>query len=332
MHKTVKNAMLPIRLLWIDWMKVLATFAVVYGHFFSAGDIYTFVFNLQSFCVISGFLYKKPTTWRNCLKKNFWQLMVPTVILSFVMHLEAYVRALLTGGHYDISWLWFFEWLLLGHRWCMGPCWYFYTLIIIRIIMQVLPERRLLYGLLFVILSALAIWFHEIGFEVSNANVNVVVCMPFFLIGVFLKPLKSAFSGLHNYYLEVFLFVVAVMMIMASAHYNGYVWMYLNGIGNNYALFLLGGMAGTLMLFILSLWLSRLKYVYMVHTLSKGTIIIIGLHIIIVRRLFALPDRLWFEDLLASMLILLLFVPIISLVERFFPILIGQGPQKRKKN
>ena len=113
------------RIMWLDWMKVWATLAVIWGHFFSKGDIYVFVFNLQVFCVISGFLYKKAPDWKTCIRKCFWQLLVPTVILSILMHLEAYFRCMALGTSYDISLPWFFEWLLLGHRWCMGPCWYF---------------------------------------------------------------------------------------------------------------------------------------------------------------------------------------------------------------
>ena len=83
-------------------------------------------------------------------------------------------------------------------------------------------------------------------------------------------------------------------------------------------------MAGAMMLYIVSLWLSRLPYRQMVLTLSKGSLLIIGLHIVIVRRLTELPDRLWGEDLLFSLMILFFFVPVIQLVERFCPLLIGQ--------
>ena len=172
-------------MVWLDWMKVWAILAIIWGHFFSAGHVYLYVFSVQAFCLISGFLYKKSPDWKTCIRKCFWQLFVPTVLLSVIMQLEAYFRCLAMGTAYDISWPWFFEWLLLGHRWCMGPCWFFYTLIVMRLIMQALPERKWVYGLLFVAFSAGAIFLHSIGYEVSNANVNVLVCMPFFLIGVF---------------------------------------------------------------------------------------------------------------------------------------------------
>lgn len=190
--------------------------------------------------------------------------------------------------------------------------------------MQALPERKWAYALLFVVLSAGAIYLHHIGFEVSNANVNVLVCMPFFLVGVFLKPMKAVLSGSHNYLAEVGLLAMAVVVVYLCGEYNGYVWMYKNGYGNSFALYIIGGMAGLTMLYILSLWLSRLPYRQMVLTLSKGSILIIGLHIIIVRRLTELPDRMWGEDLLFSLLILFSFIPLIRLAELFFPLMLGK--------
>ncbi len=312
------------RLVWLDWMKVWAILSIIWGHFFSDGHIYLYVFSLQVFCVISGFLYKKPSNWKTCIQRCFWQLLVPTIIMSTMMHLEAYLRCKALGLTYDISWPWFFEWLLLGHRWCMGPCWYFYSLIVMRLIMQLLPEKKWVYAVLFAMLSGGALLLKSIGFEASNANINVLVCMPFFLIGVFIKRWKNVFSSLHNCVIEMFLFIISFALVILCGNYNGYVWMYLNGFGNNYLLFILGGMAGTAMLFSISLWLSRLSHWHMIYTLSKGSILIIGLHIIIVRRLTELPSRIWGEDLLASVLILLCFIPIIYFAELYFPIILGR--------
>lgn len=319
-----QNCQVVTRMVWLDWMKVWAILSIIWGHFFSSGHLYLYVFSVQVFCVISGFLYKKSPDWKTCITKCFWQLFVPTVILSTLMHLEAYLRCLALGQQYDISWPWFFKWLLLGHRWCMGPCWYFYSLIVMRLIMQLLPEKKWVYAILFVLLSGGAIYLHAIGYEASNANINVLLCMPFFLIGVFLKPWKSVYNDLHSFLFETLLLVVSVALIVFCGYYNGYVWMYLNGYGNNYVLYIIGGMAGTAMLYVLSLWLSRLPYRTMIQTLSKGSILIIGLHIILVRRFTELPDRIWVEDFVLALLILLAFVPVIRMTEMFFPILLGR--------
>lgn len=317
----MESNMISNRIVWLDWMKVWAILAIIWGHFFSAGHLYLYVFSVQVFCVISGFLYKRSPNWKTCIKKAFWQLFVPTLIMSILMRYEMLLRS--SGGSV-LSWLWFFKWLLLGHRWCMGPCWYFYSLIVMRLIMQILPEKKWAYAILFISLSIGAIYLNHIGIHISNANVNVLVCMPFFLIGVFLKPLKSVLSELRNYYAESAIFLVSITLVTVCAHYNGYVWMYLCEYGNNYALYVLGGMSGTTMLYIVSLWLSRLPYRNMMMTLSKGSIMIIGLHIIIVHRFSELPNRVWEEDLLMAILILLAFVPLVRFAELFFPILLGR--------
>lgn len=312
------------RIVWLDWMKVWAILAIIWGHFFSEGHVYLYVFSVQVFCVISGFLYKKSPDWKTCIQKCFWQLFVPTVIMSIMMQMDAYLRCLVHGQQYDISWPWFFQWLLLGHRWCMGPCWYFYSLMVMRLIMQALPEKKWVYVLLFFVLSAGAVYLHSTGIEISNANTNVLVCMPFFLIGVFMKPLKNLSSQLHNYTIEIAMFVLSTFLIILCGKYNGFVWMYLCEFGKNYFLYIIGGLAGTMLLYTVSLWLSRLPYRNMIFMLSKGSIVIIGLHIVIVRQLTELPDRMWVEDLVLSLLILFSFVPVIRLTELFFPLLLGR--------
>lgn len=312
------------RIVWLDWMKVWAIITIIWGHFFSAGHVYLYVFSVQVFCVISGFLYKKSPNWITCIEKCFWQLLVPTMIMSTIMHLDAYIRCMALGKQYDISLLWYFKWLLLGHRWCMGPCWYFYSLIIMRLIMQALPNRKWVYATLFVAISVAAICFRSVGVEISNANTNVMVCMPFFIIGLFLKPIKELLNRLYNYFVELILLVFSIIGVVLCGNYNGYVWMYLCEFGNNFFLYILGGVAGTVMLYVISLWLSRLPYKNMIMTLSKGSIVIIGLHIIIVRRLTELPNRMWGEDLIFAILIILTFVPMIRLTELFAPILLGR--------
>ena len=318
------------RLVWLDWMKVWATLAVIWGHFFSEGHVYLYVFSVQVFCLISGFLYKKSDSWITCVKKCFWQLFVPTVIMSVIMQLEAYFRCVAVGLDYDISWSWYFEWLILGHRWCMGPCWYFYSLIVMRIIMQSIPEKKWVYVLLFIALSAGAVYLNSMKVEVSNANVNVLVCMPFFLIGVFIKPFKEKLTSFNKYPIEIGILILVVGFVYLCGHYNGYVWMYLCGYGDYYILYIIGGMAGTAMLYIISLWLSRRPYQKMIILLSKGSILVIGLHIPIVNRLTELPVRFWCEDLFFAIIILFAFVPLIRLAEVYFPIILGRYYNHRK--
>ena len=138
-----------------------------------------------------------------------------------------------------------------------------------------------------------------------------------------MKPLKSVANNLHSYFVEAALALVAVLLVFLCGKYNGEVWMYLCGYGHYYGLYLVGGFAGTLMLYVLSLWLGRLGQSDMTTTLAKGSILIIGLHIVIVRRLTELPDRFWIEDFLLSVIILLFFIPVVRMAEKYFPLLLG---------
>lgn len=309
------------RIAWLDWMKVLAILSIIWGHFFSAGYQYLYVFSVQVFCVISGFLYHPAPDWRTCLVKNVRQLMVPTLILSIVMQLEAYARCMAEGTSYDVPLPWYLENLLLGHRWCMGPCWFFYTIFLIRLLMQLVPRRWWMYVGLLVVSGAGAI---ALTIESENAWTNVLVCLPPFAIGLLLQPLKERLVAFHHVAAEVPMLLLSVPLVWLCGRYNGEVWMYLCGYGNNFAGFLVGTLAGTAMLYVLSLWLSRMPSTTMVDTLSRGSILIVGLHIIIVRRLMELPDRFWPEDLFFSVFILMAFYPIIRLVQRYCPWLMGQ--------
>ena len=154
--------------------------------------------------------------------------------------------------------------------------------------------------------------------------------LPMFLLGVFLQPLREWLTRLHNYKFEVVLSVLAVAIILFCGEYNGYVWMYRCGYGNSFLLFVVGALGGIMLLYVVSLWACRLLYSSIVEKLSSGSILIVGIHIIIVRRLMELPNRTWGEDLLFSLMILLAFYPIIILTERYCPILLGQYRRKGK--
>ena len=146
--------------------------------------------------------------------------------------------------------------------------------------------------------------------------------MPFFLIGIFLKNIKN--YQIDNIPMQMIILIIAILVLFWSSYNNGNVWMFRGEYGNNYFLFLIGGVAGATTLYIMANWLSKIPYHNMVVWISKGSIAIIGLHIIVVRRLIDLPNRLWIEDLFFSIMILFSFVPLIRILDIYFPTLLGK--------
>ena len=99
--------------------------------------------------------------------------------------------------------------------------------------------------------------------------------------------------------------------------------------GKNILLFFIGGIAGTCAVFVISFFVKSYKPIAVV-TISKGTIIILGFHQLLIRlfdRLPAIFHSVFFEYVVA-LLILLTFIPIIRLTEKYFPVLLGYRASK----
>lgn len=65
------------RLNWLDYMKVIGIFLIVSGHYFPPNYAILYVFSVQLFFIISGFLSKKEPT-KIFRQKIFRQLILST--------------------------------------------------------------------------------------------------------------------------------------------------------------------------------------------------------------------------------------------------------------
>jgi hypothetical protein len=91
--------------------------------------------------------------------------------------------------------------------------------------------------------------------------------------------------------------------------------------GGNIILFLLGGISGTVMIWALSVLYGCAPKIIVI--ISRGTIIILGLHKIFIDLVwtFVTPSVL---DVVFAALILLLFIPFIIATEIYFPLMAGK--------
>ena len=103
--------------------------------------------------------------------------------------------------------------------------------------------------------------------------------------------------------------------------------MYHCNYGGNMFLFLVGALAGTIMIWALSKFLGFAPKGLVV--ISRGTIIILGFHKILIdlARTFFTPSV---YDVVFATLILLLFIPLIIAIENYFPLMAGKYRIKYK--
>ena len=100
--------------------------------------------------------------------------------------------------------------------------------------------------------------------------------------------------------------------------------MYLNGFGSNYIMFIMGSISGTILIFIISKYLSCFKSKQII-ILSTGSIAILGFHMIILnftRSILTTPS--W-KDYIMAVGIMILFIPKV-ITELIEPIIIEGIP------
>ena len=182
------------RLNWLDWMKAIGIGLIVYGHFFSLGDIYVYVFSVPLFFLISGFLCKKESTNRIFWEKVWYNLVIPLLIICTMNYLwGAFVGYFLSSSHLlPKNPLLFYGNLLIGRG--LGTFWFVYTLIILKIILQYtrMTYFHIVWFLLFLFLAYII---NNYDFEVMGNHPfkapwsipNTFVSYPFFIIGYSLR-------------------------------------------------------------------------------------------------------------------------------------------------
>ena len=329
------------RVLWIDWMKVLAIYLIIAGHLSVPGDHFIYVFSVPAFFILSGLLFKSEP-WSVQLSKIGWNLIVPMALLflidwvfSILLKIKSFDlhQALMTPVRAAIG----MQGENYGRYGGLGALWFVYTLVICRVLLQGIltigKEKRVSWALLIVINAVflgLGILYHQKGGNRFNAIIDVLLAFPFFSIGYLLSPVRNQFPRISSGWLWASLPFWA-FIVWICGRYNDTVYLYNCDYGNNLLLCLTGGVAGFFLLSGLSLLLERLLgEKRAVRILGGGTIIILGLHVILVLtyelfiRTALNPASRGFELYVVALVILLAFIPVILFCRNHLPLLFGK--------
>lgn len=325
------------RIQWIDLMKSIGMLMVIWGHCFPDGFIaFIYLFNVPVFYLISGFLSKHAKSLKEFWSKLWITLIVPYLILCGIKDLgdiiehfgeNGYVYtifAILTGFH------------SLGDYSGCGNLWFVYTLAIIKIIHQYCIHTKRDYFIALLISIIGWVVYNKCFEHVSFAYTCVFGAMPYYLLGSYAKKyhheMISAFvQKVSN--MQTAKFAFAFMLLILSAvgisTLTGEIMMYKSEYGQNVFLALLGGIIGSLCVFILSVYLNRCK-IRLSYYISIGTIVILCFHRDINHPLLKIIDKLdlgivanGMATLLSSFIVLLCFIPIIYVIKKYVPIILG---------
>ena len=312
---------------WIDWMKALGIYLIVLGHFYSVGEKFIYIFHVPLFFVISGFLNKKEVDGRVFWRKLWYNLAVPMLLMAVLNFCYHCILMAFNGSLAVVDAYWFVRNLAFGMVAGLDTLWFVYTLILLKIIYQFCHSDKLFYYLT-VIMLALAFAYNHNDFSgypfflnEPNAIIDVCTAYPFFAFGVLMRNYKEILNALNNKVVYIAAFACGLLLVSLCSVYNGYVGLFGCNYGGNILLFLVGAIAGTVMIWALSKLLGSSPKI--INIVSRGTIIILGFHKILI-------DLVWIFftpsvfDVVFAILITLLFIPLIIATAKYFPLLAGK--------
>lgn len=336
---TTLNASAPKRKNWIDWMKSVGMLVIIWGHAFPTGlTSFIYSFNVPLFFIISGYLFKKETSTGTFFKKNLYSLIIPYLLLCLIKDFS----------HITKHWNNFAELMncpigiLTGfHTFNDAPAaknlWFVYTLFILKIIFQFVDNRNR--NMLLLLLAGLGGTFvmNLYGCNPAWAVTDTFAALPFFMFGYIVSNrygvcLDNFISSVKtkNILLPLLGFLLPMLLLLFVSDCNGEVRMFKGYYGENLLLFLLFGLLGSIAVFFLSVALDNVRSRF-IPIISIGTMVILEFH----RDLYHPFGKIVKEystgvvdegllSLLFSAVVLLLFIPVVMILQRFFPLILGK--------
>ena len=308
------------RIAYIDTAKTICIFLMIVGHW-TSNDIlnrYIYSFHMPALFIISGFLYK-PKSWVETILSfgipiTFYSLINLCVLIftneismSSIFSKELFFRLFhyrygLGDGLYRGDW---FIWALLGLRLLYGDI---DQLKKIKKYYIVISCCALLY-------MSLQTYFISINALFRGWYIGLLIpSMPFFCLGFFLKD--KQWKPYHQPYYILALLSISFISIPLI---NGFCSINSNSYGLSYSLFFINAVASSLLLFIISSYIPSTTFCTII---SKGTLLILGLHIPIMHILDSiLPNC--FDHIIPIITLLLCYYPILWL-DNWCPLLLGK--------
>ena len=316
------------RVLWIDVLRGIAIFLVVFGHIGNGLDdffIWTSPVKMPLFFAISGFLYNASTGIK--IKHLFFRLGIPYCIFSFMPVLL--IHSIYTGSALDYIVKFVFGWFI--------PT-FFFTSLLFRI--EVIYLKNLKYVLTSSIFIALLGYIiPETQWMKTCVFRTILISQLFMVIGYLWK--KFFYTKKFQLNIPIFILNIALYSLLTFATYKYYpnqsIDVHLSNYYNVVVCFILiiSGMY-LIYLIIRCLEFYFLKYKPVKHTL--GVLSIIGKYSIVIFLLqgplsfvfsrtlavvYPLDNKSWITSLVYSSLIVCISVIISIFIDKRYPKLLG---------
>lgn len=322
--------MMVQRINWIDWGKAFAIYLVVLGHLLSKDGMegkihdYIYLFHMPFFFFISGLLFKvKKNNVREVVSRIWHSLIIPYIFLNLLSDIFL-IPSWILGREWPVNNVIYF--LTADGRGEPGPTWFLVCLAWIWIAFYYISKLPHKWQWTVLVGCGVFAWLfpYTLYWRIDTA----IMVLPFFMVGYYSKPLLTWRTGKYK---TLLIAAGLIIVTVCFSYLDGYVSVYIRSLGKCPILYYPAAFAGIMMLVMVSKMLDkwRMKIIYV---LSSGTIVIMGLHGVVVLylksvlkhlRLFAFDNYSMGEKFLLGLMAMAVLFFVILFLQHYCPRYIG---------
>ena len=318
------------RILWVDYSKVLVIWLMILGHVIDHSGVdgyvrvFIYSFHMPFFFFISGYLHKdRFDDFLSYTNYNIKSLIIPYCFLRLLTFFL--LIPFIWFKHSDISHF-PVDFITGSADFPGGPCWFLLSMFCLKEIYYFYKKvPQIIKIIVLILLPVAAYYFDKRLFWNLDA---AFMAFPFYAIGYFFKT-KGLFKNISS--LKIFIAVLLLISTIIISQIEGFVTLYNADFGKMPILFYPGAFFGSISIILLCKLFKNSNDVIL--TLSKGTIVIMGLHCAIFpylilfyhvkfKILYESSYNFLFETIIAFLTMFLLYKPIMWL-QKYVPFLIG---------
>ncbi len=306
---------------YLDVARFIGIYLVILGHFpFNESNVFfeklIYAFHMPLFFFISGYLHKDTMFSLPILKKILYSLIVPYIIYNVVFIVPHFIR-------YDFSIIVEdLKNICLVRFPANIPTWFFVSLFWVKVFSMFCKSKQMY--IIISLLCVVALYINNFFPYPETFGIKAAfAAFPFFVIGFLLKD--KPFKLIKPKY-STFIFIIVLFLLIVFVNKYGYVNMYL-GIFKSIVFYFAIGAIVSIAIVYLSNFLPLKNNI--IKTVSRGTMLIVGTHwIIIVFFTHFTPNLNFVFSVVISLIITLLYYFPIYFTYRKFPILYGKTKSK----
>ncbi len=319
---------------YIDLLRGVAMFLVMWHHASLAGAIYILGFHMPFFFFLTGYLYRLTgsldKTWEGYWKSRFQRMIIPyfefgllSIVLSMIVFKDfsvskKIVKLLLCIKTKNVDTIPYIFWFLMCMFWACIYCY---------LAKRIADAIKLNVAIFVLICFAVNGLLYYIDWKLPLSMDNAFLGAAFILLGNIMKKYLDALLNSKFIFQLIAFFVGCVgLALMVRINYGAY-YMYINTYGN-YFIAQVGAFFGSLSFFIVMKWVISIFSAYpkMFSILeryflwiSDRTIVIFPIHLILY---YFLLDKM--NNYLCLLITIIIIVPIVNFIYKYLSFMTGE--------